>query len=67
MCWNGGGPLEPYYYYYWAAVQADLLPLGKVHLHIASASFGPIATVAALLCYSFVWLQIKLRKPSSIL
>ena len=37
------------YYYYWAAEQANLLPLAKVHLHIAQASFGPIATVAAVL------------------
>ena len=28
-------------------MQANLLRLGKVHLHIASASFRPIATVAA--------------------
>ena len=30
-------------------MQANLLPLGKVHLHTASALFGPIATVAAML------------------
>ena len=43
-------PIETHYrYYYWAAVQADLLPLDKVHLHIAQASFGPVATVAAML------------------
>ena len=47
--------------------QANLLPLGKVHLHIAKASFRPIATVAALLCCCFVWLLVELRKPSSFL
>ena len=30
-------------------MQANLLPLGKVHLHIALALFGPIATVVAKL------------------
>ena len=37
-------------------MQANLLPLGKVHLHIALALFGSIATVAAKL--SFVWLLV---------
>ena len=35
-------------------MQANLLPLGKVHLHIAKTSFGPIAAVAAMLLFCMV-------------
>ena len=41
-----------YHYFYWAAVQANLLPLGKVHLCIALASLGPLQLW--LLCYVIV-------------
>ena len=46
-------------------MQANLLPLGKDPLHIALASFWPIANVAAKL--SVVWLLVKLSKPSNFL
>ena len=46
-------------------MQGNLLPLGRVHLHVAEASFGPIATVAAVIVILFGYWSNSESLPAS--